>query len=103
MKLFTIVIMHLNVREEGGGLDVEAGRDTTAYKSPEAGWRWGSKVWDVWDFFYILLTWWREGECGEMPTTLPPPASGGVTAALSDIGRGDVGGGDVVVDIGRSC
>ena len=31
--------MHLNVREEGGGHDVEAGRDTTAYKSPEAGCR----------------------------------------------------------------
>lgn len=60
-----LVSVFLNVREEGGGLDVEAGRETTAYKSPEAGWRW-----------------WREGECGEMPTTLPPPASGGVTAAL---------------------
>ena len=43
-----------------------------------------------------------------MPTTLPPPASGGVTAALSDIGRGvvvdrgDIRRGDVV-DSGRSC
>jgi len=53
------------VREEGGGREEEAGRETTAYKSPEAGWRW-----------------WREGECGEMPRTLPPPPSGGVTAAL---------------------
>ena len=35
----TSIIGHLNVREEGGGLDVEPGRDTTAYKSPEAGWR----------------------------------------------------------------
>ena len=48
-------------------------------------------------FLYFAFTWWREGECGEMPTTLPPPASGGVTAALSDIGRG------VVVDSGRFC
>ena len=50
-----------------------------------------------------MLTWWREGECGEMPTTLPPPASGGVTAALSDIGRGDIGRGDIGVDSDRSC
>ena len=32
----------------------------------------------------VGCTWWREGECGEMPRTLPPPLfpSGGVTAAL---------------------
>jgi len=59
-----LVRVFRKVREEGGGRD-EAGRETTAYKSPEAGCRW-----------------WRDGECGEMPRTLPPTPSGGVKAAL---------------------
>jgi len=59
-----LVRVFRKVREDGGDRD-EGGLETTAYKSPDAGWRW-----------------WREGECGEMPRTLPPAASGGVTAAL---------------------